>query len=74
MARAKAQITVKLAKLTEAIRAVKVPAGTALKKFLEDLSINYDSKVRVNAETKTAGYKLKKGDIVTIVPRVSGGK
>ncbi len=71
--RAKRQITVHMGELVKPLVAYKCDVGTTISKFLEDNSLSYSTKVRINAEPTKASYKLKKGDIITTIGSVSGG-
>lgn len=70
----KKMIKVSLGQLTQPLKVKKVQAGTTLKDFLSGEEIDYNSRIRVNALTKTAGYTLKADDIITVVGEVSGGR
>ena len=67
------KISVSLAELAKPITVKKINAGTTLVDFLEDLNMEYSSSVRVNAKASKKSYKLKSGDIVSIIGAVSGG-
>lgn len=69
----KKQIEAMIGELTRPLKVCKIDAGTQLSKFLEDNGYKFSAQVRVNAESEKAGYKLKSGDIVTIIGEVSGG-
>lgn len=57
---------------------LKVAAGTTLKKALADhLPGEVDQEkveIRVNNETVGGDYKLKAEDIVTVIPKIVGGR
>ncbi len=66
-------ISVKVAELTKPLTASRIKKGTLLSAFLEKKGIDYSSSIRVNAEVQKQDYRLKNGDIITVVGEVSGG-
>ena len=69
----KKMINVNLAQLAKPLQVSKVEVGTTLGNFLKEQGIQYNAKVRVNAEAEKEGYKLKADDIITVIGEVSGG-
>lgn len=67
-------ISVKLARLAEPLRVIKVASGMSISDFLKKQGLAFDASVRVNAEKVRKDTKLRSGDIITAVSRVSGGR
>jgi sulfur carrier protein ThiS len=67
------EIVIKVAELTKPLSTSRVKAGTTLAGFLEHRKMEYDSSIRVNGVVVAKSYKLRNGDILTIVGEVSGG-
>jgi len=68
------EIVIKVAELTKPLSTSRVKAGTSLADFLKNKEIEFDSSIRINGKVEAKSYKLRNGDIITIVGEVSGGR
>lgn len=67
-------ITIKIAQLAKQVATARVSAGSSLEDFFKKRKLQVTSAVRVNGNVVPKTYRLRNGDIITIIGKVSGGR
>ena len=70
-------VSVVVCELMKDLKRLRVKAGSTIQEVLVKAGIYVEGKMerlRVNGEIKTLGAKVKKDDIITLVPQVDGGR
>jgi len=67
-------ITVKIAKLGQAVTTVTVPEGSTLEFALEESGMSVDrDQLRLNGAAVESSTLVENGDVATLIPAIKGG-